>query len=149
MKLILIRHAIACERSRDRWPRDADRPLSQRGIRRYRQAARGLGRLRLEPYLLLASPFLRTHQTAGILEDELGWPAPEMRGEFAVGAELGSAIELLGGCAPHTTVAVVVGLASRQRRPDRVSGLADGQCWNPALVPAAASVTRSQLSRPW
>ena len=107
VRLILIRHAIACERSRDRWPRDADRPLSQRGIRRYRQAARGLGRLQLEPDLLLASPFLRTHQTAGILEDELGWPAPEMRGEFAVGAELGSAIKLLGGCAPHTTVAVV------------------------------------------
>ena len=107
MRLVLIRHAIACERNHDRWPRDVDRPLSQRGIRRFRAAALGLGRLQLEPDLLLASPFLRTVQTAAILEDELGWPTRELRGVFAVGAQLGGALELLDHCAPDATVAVV------------------------------------------
>ncbi len=107
MRLILIRHAIAEERSRRRWPDDADRPLTQRGMRRFRLAARGLGALQPEVDLVLASPSVRTHQTATILEDELGWPDPELRPELAGGAALGGVIEVLGACEARATVAVV------------------------------------------
>ena len=34
MELLIVRHAIACERNRQRWPDDADRPLSSRGAAR-------------------------------------------------------------------------------------------------------------------
>jgi phosphohistidine phosphatase len=107
MRLILIRHAIAEERDHVRWADDADRPLTQRGIRRFRSAARGLGTLEPEVDLLLTSPFVRTHQTATILEDELGWPDPEPRSQLAGLAPLGGAIALLAECAPRATVAVV------------------------------------------
>ncbi|HET9317401.1 MAG TPA: histidine phosphatase family protein [Vicinamibacteria bacterium] len=64
MRLIVIRHAIAVDRSPD-IPDDA-RPLTQEGKKRFRQAARGLARLFPPPDLLLSSPLLRARQTARI-----------------------------------------------------------------------------------
>ena len=107
MKLILIRHAIAEDQDRFRWPEDSDRPLTQRGIRRFRSAAHGLATLEPVVDRLLTSPFVRTHQTATILEDELGWPDPELCPELAGGAPVGGAIEMLAGCERRATVAVV------------------------------------------
>lgn len=107
MRLILIRHAIAEERNHVRWPDDADRSLTQRGMRRFRPAARGLGTLEPDVDRVLASPFVRTHQTATILEDELGWPDPELCPQLAGGAPLGGAIAMIDECAPRATVAVV------------------------------------------
>ena len=107
MRLILIRHAIAEERSAKRWPDDEERPLTQRGIRRFRSAAAGLGTLCPEVDRLIASPFVRTHQTATILEDQLGWPEAELRPHLASGAPLAGAVALLAECEPGATVAVV------------------------------------------
>ena len=107
MNLILIRHAIAEERDARRWPDDSERPLTQRGIRRFRSAAAGLGTLVPEVDLLLTSPYVRTHQTATILEDQLGWPAPEVRPHLAAGAPLAGIVALLSECKPRSTVAVV------------------------------------------
>lgn len=64
MRLIVIRHAIAVDRSAD-IPDDA-RPLTKEGQERFRQAARGLARLFPQPDLLLTSPLLRARQTARI-----------------------------------------------------------------------------------
>jgi phosphohistidine phosphatase len=64
MRLILIRHAIAADRSPD-IPDDA-RPLTPEGKKRFRQAARGLARLFPTPDLLLSSPLVRARQTARI-----------------------------------------------------------------------------------
>src|SRR6478736_90410 len=43
MELLLIRHAIACERDAARWRNDDERPLSARGRARGRLAAAALG----------------------------------------------------------------------------------------------------------
>ena len=94
MKLLLVRHAIAEERDDKRWPSDADRPLTQRGMRRFRSAAAGLGTLVPEVDRLLTSPFVRAHQTATILEDVLDWPEAEVRPHLAGGAPLAGAIAL-------------------------------------------------------
>ena len=107
MNLLLIRHAIAEERDARRWPSDEDRPLTQRGIRRFRPAAIGLGTLAPEVDQLFTSPFVRAHQTATILEDQLGWPAPEVRPHLAGGAPLAGAVALLGTCDRRSRVAVV------------------------------------------
>ena len=42
LQLIVVRHAIAFERDRGRWPEDALRPLTPAGKRRFRKAAQGL-----------------------------------------------------------------------------------------------------------
>jgi len=75
MELLLVRHAIAFERNARRWPDDDERPLCPRGIARARQAAAGLKRLTRRPGRVLASPLLRTRQTAALLTQFAGWPA--------------------------------------------------------------------------
>ncbi|HUR33384.1 MAG TPA: histidine phosphatase family protein, partial [Vicinamibacterales bacterium] len=66
VELYLIRHAVAEERG-DRWPDDAKRPLSDDGVTRMRKAAKGLVRLGLRLDVVLASPLVRTRQTAEIV----------------------------------------------------------------------------------
>jgi phosphohistidine phosphatase len=74
--LYIIRHAIAGERDPLQWPDDGKRPLTPEGRKRFREAARGLGRLVPVVELHLSSPLVRAWQTAEILEREAGWPAP-------------------------------------------------------------------------
>ena len=74
MELLIVRHAIACERNAKRWPDDGARPLSPRGVMRARRAAAGLKKLRLRPVRVFASPLERTRQTAAILTQYAGWP---------------------------------------------------------------------------
>jgi phosphohistidine phosphatase len=74
--LYLVRHAIAEPRDHARWPDDAHRPLSPEGAELFRLAARGLQRMGIEVEAVLSSPYARAWQTAEILVDEAGWPAP-------------------------------------------------------------------------
>jgi phosphohistidine phosphatase len=63
VRILLIRHAIAVPRGTPGIP-EADRPLTPRGRRRFRRAARGLARLAARPDVLLTSPLLRARTTA-------------------------------------------------------------------------------------
>jgi phosphohistidine phosphatase len=65
MRLLIIRHAIAVPRGTPDMP-DDERPLTQRGERRFRRAARGLTRMVKRPDALLTSPLPRARQTAEI-----------------------------------------------------------------------------------
>jgi phosphohistidine phosphatase len=76
IELILVRHAIAEEHDPARWPDDRERPLTKRGVRRFKRAAEGLAELVPRVDLLLSSPLRRAWHTATILEDVLGWPQP-------------------------------------------------------------------------
>jgi phosphohistidine phosphatase len=77
LDVYLIRHAIAENRDAVRWPDDSLRPLTERGAERFVRAARGLRGLVPTVELVLSSPYVRAWQTAEILEQEAGWPAPE------------------------------------------------------------------------
>jgi phosphohistidine phosphatase len=77
MDLYLVRHAIADSRDPHRWPDDAKRPLTEKGIARFRSVARGLHRILPEVDVVFSSPYTRSWQTAEILHDEAGWPEPE------------------------------------------------------------------------
>jgi phosphohistidine phosphatase len=74
MELLIVRHAIACERDAKRWADDGERPLSARGEIRARQAAVGVKRIVPPPVRVLTSPLLRARQTAAILTQFAGWP---------------------------------------------------------------------------
>lgn len=49
--------------------RDAERPLTEKGRSRTRQAASGLLRLELAPTHVLSSPFVRAHETAKLIQE--------------------------------------------------------------------------------
>ena len=77
MHLLLVRHAIACERDGQRWPDDGARPLTAHGRRRAREAAVGLKQLAPAPVRVLVSPLTRAQQTATILHRWAHWPRAE------------------------------------------------------------------------
>ena len=95
MDLLIVRHAIAFDRDRNRWRDDAERPLSPAGIRRARKAAAGLKKLSPRPGRLLTSPLIRATQTARILTDVAGWPAAEEMPELSPGEPALAILELL------------------------------------------------------
>lgn len=67
MDVYLVRHAIAHERNRKRWPNDALRPLTPAGKEKFRKAARGLARLLPKSAQVFTSPYVRARETASIL----------------------------------------------------------------------------------
>lgn len=83
MDLLVVRHAIAMERDAKRWVDDRFRPLSPRGMARGVKAAYGLRKLTAVPAVVLASPLLRAHQTARILERYARWPRAKVCAELA------------------------------------------------------------------
>ena len=68
--LYLVRHAIAEERGPE-YPDDTKRPVSVRGRRRMKAAARGFAGLDPGVDMILTSPLVRAVQTAEILSREL------------------------------------------------------------------------------
>ena len=95
MELLIIRHAIAFERDRQRWADDAARPLSPAGIRRSRRAAAGLKELYKVPDRLLTSPLVRARQTAEILMEVAGWPPAKIAPELKPGQGAAAVLTLL------------------------------------------------------
>jgi phosphohistidine phosphatase len=71
MKLYIVRHAIAAPRGTP-GIQDDERPLTEEGIRKMRQAAEGLRILDYVPELILSSPLIRARQTAEILFEAFG-----------------------------------------------------------------------------
>ena len=106
MQLLLVRHAIACERDARRWRDDAERPLSPRGIARAHRAAQGLRRIGPRPARVLCSPLLRTQQTARILSESAGWPRPVPCAQLLPGTAPEEFLTLLKGASVECVAAV-------------------------------------------
>jgi phosphohistidine phosphatase len=106
MELLIVRHAIAFERDRQRWRDDGARPLSPVGIRLSRNAAAGLKQFSKAPDRLLTSPLVRARQTARILTDVAGWPRAEEAPELLPGGAPLAVLALLGRD-PSKRVAIV------------------------------------------
>ncbi|MBN1568896.1 MAG: phosphohistidine phosphatase SixA [Acidobacteria bacterium] len=71
MRIYIVRHAIAAPHGTS-GIRDEDRPLTEEGIKKMRQAAAGLCRLEYIPDIVLSSPLIRARQTVEILLEKLG-----------------------------------------------------------------------------
>jgi phosphohistidine phosphatase len=65
MRLLIIRHAIALERGTAGMP-DEERPLTEEGEQKFREAAKGLARIEERPTAILTSPWRRARETAEI-----------------------------------------------------------------------------------
>ena len=70
MILYLIRHATAFDPDPVKWADDRQRPLTDEGAEKFRQAAKKLKRIAPEVDAVLSSSLVRAWQTAKILEEE-------------------------------------------------------------------------------
>jgi phosphohistidine phosphatase len=73
MHIYLLRHAIAVERGTVHYPND-DRPLSQKGMKRFLKSAQGIAAILGEVDVILTSPLKRAHETALMTAKQCGIP---------------------------------------------------------------------------
>lgn len=108
MQCILVRHGIAVER--DEWDgSEENRPLTERGKKRVRQAAAGLVALDCRPTHVFTSPFVRAYDTARLVRAGVCPSVKvETREELAVGAKPEQLVHVLQTL-PSDAVALCVG----------------------------------------
>jgi phosphohistidine phosphatase len=102
-ELYLVRHALAAERG-DEWPDDNKRPLTVRGINRFKEVVRGLRSLDVAIDEIFSSPLVRAKQTAELLAAGIdGKPILKYLDALAPGHS------------PSTTIAQLAKVARRRR----------------------------------
>jgi|SRR5688572_3859274 phosphohistidine phosphatase len=106
MRLLIIRHAIAVARGTPDIA-DEDRPLTRKGERRFRQAARGLARIETRPDVLLTSPLPRARQTAEIAAAAWGGKIKPKKSDVLAGGSFTEIAGILDKLPRDATVAVV------------------------------------------
>ena len=100
-EIYLVRHAIAAERGDD-WPDDTKRPLTERGISRFKESVGGLQDLDAVIDEIFSSPLVRARQTADLL---------------AAGVQGRPSVKLLDALAPgHSPTIVMAQLAKAAKR---------------------------------
>jgi phosphohistidine phosphatase len=108
MDCVLIRHGIALEP--EEWEgSEENRPLTEKGKKRVRQAAAGLAALNIRPTHLFSSPFVRAYDTARLLRTAV-CPSlkVETREELAVGSTPDGLVSFLRAL-PSESVVMCVG----------------------------------------
>jgi phosphohistidine phosphatase len=105
VRLLLIRHATAVPGGTP-GIEDDERPLTGRGRRRFRAAARGLARIMDRPDVLLTSPLPRAAETAEIAARAFGKVEPRHERALARGGVEGI-LTLLKRQPAKATVAIV------------------------------------------
>jgi phosphohistidine phosphatase len=105
--LYLVRHAIAEDRGPE-YPDDSQRPLTPRGVSRFRKVARGFASLEPGVQLILTSPYERARHTANILAEELrDDPAVVETAAMTPEAEYADLVGELGAHTGRTAIALV------------------------------------------
>ena len=69
MNLYLLRHGVAAAKDDPAFESDGERPLTKKGIKKFRKAARGIVRLGVSFDAILSSPLIRARQTADLLAE--------------------------------------------------------------------------------
>ncbi|MBD3343672.1 MAG: phosphohistidine phosphatase SixA [Chitinivibrionales bacterium] len=67
MEIILVRHGIAVDRTAPGISSDEERTLTDEGIAKTRNAARGLKEMGVVPQRIISSPLVRARQTAEVV----------------------------------------------------------------------------------
>jgi phosphohistidine phosphatase len=104
-ELYIVRHAIAAERG-DEWPDDDKRPLTEKGIARFKDGLAGLAWLDVTLDEIFTSPLVRAKQTADLL---------------AAGLPGKATVKLLPALAPGTSPDEVLGHLARAAKRRRIA----------------------------
>ena len=87
MILYLVRHGIAIDREDSDCPPETERYLTRDGIKKTREVAKGIRGLKVEPSLMITSPYVRSAQTAEIFAEALGYSREKIRQSRRCGPE--------------------------------------------------------------
>jgi phosphohistidine phosphatase len=79
MELYIVRHGVAIDREDPKCPADPERFLTEEGIEKSRQVAKGTAKVASVPDLMLSSPYLRAFQTAELFAEELEYSKHKIR----------------------------------------------------------------------
>jgi phosphohistidine phosphatase len=79
MQLYIVRHGIAIGREDPRCPSDPERYLTEEGVEKTGQVAKGVAALGATADLLLSSPYVRATQTAEIFAGALDYAKQKIR----------------------------------------------------------------------
>lgn len=79
MQLYIVRHGIAIDREDPKCPPEPERYLTEEGVEKTKQAAKGLAALGVTGDLLITSPYVRAVQTAEIFADALDYSRQRIR----------------------------------------------------------------------
>jgi phosphohistidine phosphatase len=79
MDLYIVRHGIAIDREDPKSPPEAERYLTEEGIERTKQVAKGIAALEMHADLMISSPYVRAMQTAAIFAKALGYSEQKIR----------------------------------------------------------------------
>src|SRR5258705_11314975 len=79
MQLYIVRHGIAIDREDPKCPPDPERYLTEEGVEKTRQVAKGVAALGANADLLLSSPYVRAMQTAEIFAKEFHYYKKKIR----------------------------------------------------------------------
>jgi phosphohistidine phosphatase len=79
MELYIVRHGIAIDREDPKSPADPERYLTEEGIEKTKQVAKGIAALGVTADVFLSSPYVRAMQTAEIFAAELEFPKTKIR----------------------------------------------------------------------
>jgi phosphohistidine phosphatase len=79
MELYIVRHGIAIDREDPKCPPDPERYLTEEGIKKTKEVAKGVAALGVEADVLLSSPYVRAMQTAEIFATALGYAKQKIR----------------------------------------------------------------------
>jgi len=104
-EIYLVRHAIAAERGDD-WPDDSKRPLTERGMSRFKESVGGLKELDAVIDEIFTSPLVRARQTADLL---------------AAGVDGRPSVKLLDALAPGTPSATVMAQLAKAAKRRRIA----------------------------
>ncbi len=106
-EIYLVRHAIAAERGDD-WPDDSKRPLTERGISRFKESVGGLAELDATIEEIFTSPLVRAKQTADVLAaGAQGRPTVKVLEALAPGEAPATVIAQLAKVAKRRCIALV------------------------------------------
>lgn len=79
MQLYIVRHGIAIDREDPKCPAEAERYLTEEGVEKTKQVAKGVAALGVTGDLLITSPYVRAAQTAEIFADALDYRRQRIR----------------------------------------------------------------------
>jgi phosphohistidine phosphatase len=79
MQLYVVRHGIAVDREDPKCPPDPERYLTEEGVEKTREVAKGVAALGATPDLFLSSPYVRAVQTAEIFAAVFEYPRQKIR----------------------------------------------------------------------
>jgi phosphohistidine phosphatase len=79
MQLYIVRHGIAVDREDPKCPPDPERYLTEEGVEKTKQVAKGVVALAASVDLLLSSPYVRAMQTAEIFAAALDYAKQKIR----------------------------------------------------------------------